>query len=414
MFIIEDIIEISHVSQGYFTTTFYLLFNLNINYCFTNLIFRGRVMEFSISTNELSKGLYRSQGIVEKKTTMPVLSNVLITALSDEKITITATDLEVGVTGKHPANVAQTGSISVSARHIYDIVRSLPKDTLTIKKLDNNWALITCDKIEYRMMGIPPEEFHDLPEVSDANLFSVDPAVLKNMIDKTVYAVSNDETRYNLNGSFLENIEKEHFRMVATDGHRLSMIDAGLAQDPGKVVFNKGVIIPKKGLMEMKRLIEAEGGDCFLGIHENNMVFKNNDVLVVMRLLDGQFPEYRQVVPDDQKVVLKLNRKHFIDSLKRISIFASDRTMAIKLSLENGVIKISTTNPDLGDAQEEIVIDYEGKSFNIAFNARYLLDALGSIQTDIIEFNLEDDLSPGVIKPSDELGYKCVVMPMRI
>ncbi len=371
-------------------------------------------MEFTISTPELSKGLYRAQGIVEKKTTMPILSNVLISAQSDGGITISATDLEVGVTGKHPAEVTENGAISISARHMYDIVRSLPNDTVSIKKLDNNWALITSGSVEYRMLGMSPEEFHDLPDVSEAKLFEVEPSTLKDMIDKTVYAVSNDETRYNLNGSYLENIEQEHFRMVATDGHRLSMIDARLAKNPDEVSFNQGVIVPKKGLLEMKRLIEAEGGACFLGIHETNMVFKKNDVTVVMRLLDGQFPEYRQVVPEEQHVVLKMERKRLIESLKRISIFASDRTLAIKIGLEKDIIKISTSNPDLGDAREDIPIDYNGKFFTIAFNARYLLDALASIQTDQVDFTLEDDLSPGVIKPSGIEGYKCVIMPMRI
>lgn len=371
-------------------------------------------MEFSIQTDELSKGLYRAQGIVEKKTAMPILSNVLLATTSEGSMSITATDLEVGMTCEHDASVQKPGSITISARHLYDIVRSLPKGDVSLKKLDNNWAEIRSGNIEYRMLGMAAEEFQGLPDFGSAKLFDVDPARFKDMIDKTIYAVSNDETRYNLNGSYLEKASGGMFRMVATDGHRLSMIDSALASDSDKAEFKEGVIIPKKGLMEIKRLVESEEGTCQMGLDGNNLVFKINKVTVIMRLLDGQFPEYRQVVPDKQKIILTIDRKRLVDSLRRVSILSSDRTPGLKISMSKGQLRVTTSNPDLGEAREDLDVEYDGKELTIGFNARYLLDALGAIGTDQIDMSMEDDLSPGVFRPSGDLAYTCVVMPMRI
>jgi DNA polymerase-3 subunit beta len=372
-------------------------------------------MEFTIPTSELTKGLYRAQGIVEKKTAMPILSNVLLEATKG-KVLITATDLEVGMTGEHRAKVTREGSITISARHFYEIVRNLPKDQeeVSVKKLDNNWAEVRCFNVEYKLMGMAAEEFQGLPDISKASMFTVDSATFKDMIDKTIYAVSNDETRYNLNGSYLEKLDDEGFRMVATDGHRLSMIDAKLAEDPKKAKFTDGVIIPKKGLMEIKRLLESEDGGCSLGLDENNLVFKMDNVTVVMRLLEGQFPEYRQVVPEKQQINMEIDRKALIDSLRRVSILSSDRTLGLKVGLKKGMLRVNTSNPDLGEAREDIKIEYKGKEITVGFNARYLLDALAAIDTDLVGVSLEDDLSPGVFKPTGDQRYTCVVMPMRI
>ncbi|HOX43705.1 MAG TPA: DNA polymerase III subunit beta [Myxococcota bacterium] len=370
-------------------------------------------MEFSIQTEELSKGLYRAQGIVEKKTAMPILSNVLFEA-SQGKVLITATDLEVGMTGEHPAEVAKEGSITVSARHLYDIVRSLPKGTVKIKKLPNQWAEIRSGNIEFKMMGMSPEDFQGLPDVAKASLFKVVPGMLKEMIEKVAYAISSDETRYNLNGAYLEKLDDEAFRMVATDGHRLAMLDAKLAEKGGKPKFQEGVIIPRKGLMEIKRLLEAEPAEAFLGLDGTNLVFRVPGVTVVMRLLDGQFPEYRHVIPEKQKITIGLDRKAFIDSLRRISILASDRTSGVRLLLEKNKLVVTTSNPDLGEAKEELQVEYPGSELTIGFNARYLIDALSAIPSDRVDLSVEDDLSPGVLKPGQDDRYTCVVMPMRI
>ena len=371
-------------------------------------------MEFKISTADLSKGLYMAQGIVEKKTTMPILSNVLLTASSEGRLRITATDLEVGMVAEHKANVQTEGSMAVSAKHFYEIVRALPKEEVSIKKLENQWAEIVCGSIEYRLLGMPSEDFQSLPDFSSAKMFPVDAKVLRNMVEKTIYAVSTDETRFNLSGCYFEKLVSGQFRMVSTDGHRMAMIDAPLVQDPERSPFGKGVIIPRKGLMEVRRLVESESGECLLGLSDNNLVFRIGDVTLVMRLLDGQFPEYQQVIPERQKIILEMERKQLIDSLRRISILSNDRTMGIKLQLRAGALRVTTSNPDLGEAKEDLEIGYKGPDLSVGFNARYLLDALSAIESDKVDMTFEDDLSPCVFHPKDHGSYTCVVMPMRI
>jgi len=375
-------------------------------------------MEFSIQTEELTKGLYRAQGIVEKKTSMPILSNVLFEASDDGKVSITATDLEVGMSCEHPAEVKKSGSITISARHLYEIVRSLPKGKVTIRKLPNNWAEVKSEvedrNIEYKMLGMAPEDFQALPELTRAKMFTVFLSELKEMIEKTSYAVSNDETRYNLNGAFLEHVGDGIFRMVATDGHRLSMLEARLSENPSEVEFKKGVIIPRKGLLEIKRLLESEEGLCHIGMDSNNLLFKMENVTVVMRLLDGQFPEYQHVVPDKQNINLRIDRKQLMDSLRRISIISSDRTLGVKLVIKKNLLVVTTSNPDLGEAREDIKIENTEFEITVGFNARYLIDALTAIDSEDVELSLEDDLSPGVLRPLGNERYTCVVMPMRI
>ncbi len=371
-------------------------------------------MEFKISTADLSKGLYLAQGIVEKKTTMPILSNVLLTASEDGRLRITATDLEVGMVAEHRANIQTPGSMAVSAKHFYEIVRALPKEEVTVRKLENQWAEIVCGSIEYRLLGMPSEEFQSLPDVTGAKLFPVDAKLLRTMVEKTIYAVSTDETRFNLSGCYFEKLASGQFRMVATDGHRMAMIDTALVSDPERSPFAKGVIIPKKGLMEVRRLAESESGECSLGLSENNLVFRVGEVTLVMRLLDGQFPEYRQVIPEQQKIILEMERKQLIDSLRRISILSSDRTLGIKLQIKQGALRVTTSNPDLGEAKEDLEIGYKGQDLTVGFNARYLLDALSAIESDKVDMSFEDDLSPCVFHPKDHGSYTCVVMPMRI
>lgn len=373
-------------------------------------------MEFSIFTEELSKGLYRAQGIVEKRTAMPILSNVLFEA-RDGKLQISATDLEIGMTGIHPAEVLTSGAITMSAKYLYDIVRSLPKGQITIKKLPNNWAEVRCSEggrsIEYKMLGMSPDDFHALPDFSQISCQKVDFSTFRLMIEKTIYAISSDETRYNLNGAFLEPIEGGRYRMVATDGHRLSMFDGALCAGPIPA-FDRGVIIPKKGLLEVRRLLESEVDEAEFGIQGTNLVFRTNAFTVIMRLLDGQFPDYRQVLPSDQQITLRFHRKQLIESLRRISILSSDRTLGIRIELGKGRMSITTQNPDLGEAREDLPIEYEGANLVIGFNARYLIDALSNIDSELVQISLDDDISPAVVKPTDDDRLTCVVMPMRI
>jgi DNA polymerase-3 subunit beta len=374
-------------------------------------------MDFSISSEDLAKGLYRAQGIVEKKAGMPILSNVLFCALPDQRITISATDLEISMIGEHKAEVVKEGRATVSAKHLYEIVRYMPKGQVRIRRLENNWAEVKSGKIEYKILGMSPEDFQSIPDVDSSKLYDFDRGGLKTMIAKTLYSVSNDETRYVLNGAYLEAIGGDKLRMVATDGHRLSMKDIPVKDSELTRLFGKGVIIPKKGLLEMQRLLDSDGDKCQIGLDKSSFIFHMESLTIVMRLLDGTFPEYNHVIPKDLKTKIIMDRKAFFESLRRVSILAqdrTDRTLSIKLNLSKDVMQITTNNPDLGEAREDVDIEYGGKGFSVGFNARYLMDALSAVDTEKVEFSIEDDLSPGMIKPLGDDSYTCVVMPMRI
>ncbi len=371
-------------------------------------------MEFQISCESLAKGLYRAQGIVERRTAMPILSNVLIEARTDGKVKLTATDLEVGMTCIQQAEVKQPGSVAVGAKILYEIVKNLKKQKVSLKKLENNWAEVKSGASEYRLLGMPVEEFQQLPEIKDAHLFEIDAKEMKEMIEKTLYSASTDDTRYSLNGCFLEKSSDDKIRMVSTDGHRLCLIERKISEKKLSMDLSDGIIIPRKGLMEIKRLLESEQEICKIGRLGSSIIFETKDVLLVMRLIDGRFPDYRQVVPKEQKIKIDIDRKSVLESLRRVSVFTVEKSLGIRLQISKGSLRLLTSNPDIGEAKEEVPIDYKGSSLTIGFNARYLEDSLSAITEEKVVISLEDDLSPCTIKPFEDISYTCVIMPMRI
>jgi len=374
-------------------------------------------MELKIGVQELSRALARSQGIVEKKTTMPILSHVLLEAKKGGTLHVSATDLDVSVSGEQPCEVLREGAVAVSARHLYDIVKSLPETTAVLRKAQNNYLEIQSGPAEFRIVGLPAEDFPALPRFDKVKLSPVPAQELLSMVELTAFAVSTDETRYNLNGVYFEPAGGD-LRMVATDGHRLSLARRPFASDFG---LKKGVILPRKGLAELKKLLEEalesgeEKPEVKLGFAENSAVVARPKVTLVMRLIEGAFPDYRQVIPKQGEKVVKLGRLRFLETLRRISLLSSDKAHAVKLDLSAGMLRVLSQNPDLGEAKEEVTVDYQGEPLKIGFNARYLTDvlqALGDRQDVLLE--LADDLSPGVVKADGDDGFTAVIMPMRI
>lgn len=366
-------------------------------------------MEIRMSAEELTKGLYRAQGIVDRKATMPILANVLIEAEGD-KVTLAATDLELGLKGDHPAEVKTAGRITVPAKSLLDIVRSLPEDQLNLVRKQNNWIEITSGRARFRIVGAAAEDFPSLPEVEDISFVDVPAELLSEMIEKTQYAVSTDETRYNLNGVYIEHKEGT-LRMVATDGHRLALVERPLE---GDLKLDKGVIVPRKGLQEMRRLLGEKPGQVALGFSGTNAVFRTEGLVLVMRLVDGQFPDYQQVVPEIGENAMVVERDAFLGTLKRVSLVSPDRAPAVKLRLAKGAVTVVSENPDLGEASEELEVAYDGADLDVGFNARYLIDVLGVIPAGQVRVGVSDELSPAVVRPEDDPGYTSVVMPMRI
>lgn len=369
-------------------------------------------MEISVQVPELSKALQRVQGIVEKKSAMPALANALIKTDGKDAISVAATDLEIGMTGRYTAEVIQDGAISLGARALYDIVRSLPEREVRLKQLSNQWVEITCGKVKYRLVGTSPDGFPSLPGDEGAEMFPVEPSLVRDMVEKTLYAVCTDETRYNLTGVYcVPDTNGEKLRMVATDGHRLSVVERPMGQLPG---VKEGVIIPRKGLTEVKKLLEEKAEHASMGYTQNSAIFKKDGVTLTMRLVDGRFPDYQQVIPTSLNREVVLDRQHLQDALRRTSLLSSNKEQGVKIELEPGKVMLSANNPDLGEAREEIEVGFDGEPITIGFNFRYLLDALAVMEDDEVVLSLTDELAPGVITGRSSEGYKAVIMPMRI
>ncbi|MGA9524045.1 MAG: DNA polymerase III subunit beta [Myxococcaceae bacterium] len=368
-------------------------------------------MEFKIAADELRKALYRAQGIVERKTTMPILANVLINA-TKTGVSVTAFDLDIGIVSEHPAEVLKPGAVTLSAKYIFDIVANAPEAQLTLKRLQNNYVEISSGSAHFKIVGMAPEEYPKLPREENAPLVQVNGNVLLEMIKKTQFAISTDETRYILNGVFFEPRPENKVRMVATDGHRLALVERELA---GDFKLKSGVIIPRKGLFELKRLLdEAPDAECHLGFAENSALFKKSGLTMVMRLIDGQFPEYQRVIPKEGEKQISLPKLRFLEGLKRIALLSADKSNAVKIQLSDNQLRITSHNPDLGEAKDDLDAAYRGAELNIGFNARYLIDVLGVLESDEVVFELGDEHSPGVLHSPGDRSYTAVVMPMRV
>jgi DNA polymerase III subunit beta len=368
-------------------------------------------MELKAKRNNFLSTLYWTQNIVERRNTMPILANVLIEARKGD-VRVTATDLEVGVRGGLDGEVSREGSITVNAKKLYEIVREAPEETLQLKRLENDWVEIKSGKSVFKIVGIDAREFPQFPKIEAEQLSNTPASVVKQMIERTLFSVSMDETRHSLNGVFVEEATGGKVRMVATDGHRLAFIERAI----GTVGLEKGVILPRKGLAEVRRLLEEEqDGEVSLGFRENMGLVVKDRVELFMRLIDGDFPDYSKVIPKGNPHHAKIDQSEFLQALRRVSILSSERYKGIKMDLKEGKVSISASNPDLGEAVEELDINYAGEALAVGFNARYLIDVLTVLGGEgEVEIELKDELSPSLLRKGGEEGYIYVVMPMRL
>jgi DNA polymerase-3 subunit beta len=373
-------------------------------------------MKLTISKSELQKGLTRIQSVVEKRNTMPILANVLLDASNKKSkiLTLAATDLEVGIRGSHPANVEVAGKVTVSAKKFYEIVRELPDEQVSLEVTANAYIEIRCGRAQFTLAGNAADEYPTLPDFTSGKTAPVQALFLSEMIDRTMYAASADETRYNLNGVYFEQLKDAgKVRMVATDGHRLAIVDRMLGTE--LIGLKPGVIIPRKGLAELKRLLDEEDADeVELGFEGNSGLVRKGDVTLVMRLIEGEFPNYQQVIPKETNLHLTIVVETFSRALRRVALLSVERSRAIKFELSDGLLRLSSNNPDLGDAQEELDVDYAGEPITVAFNARYLMDALNSIKAKEVRLGFKDATSPAQLIPTDDDDALAVVMPMRV
>jgi DNA polymerase-3 subunit beta len=374
-------------------------------------------MKFSIGKSELQRGLARIQSIVEKRNTMPILANVHLEARKDAKdgsLELAATDLEVGIRSTHAADVKKPGRVTASAKKLYEILRELPDEPVQIESTPNSYLALRCARASFDLAGNAAEEYPALPSLASVKTVSVPGVVLGQMIERTMYAASADETRYNLNGVFIEYLtEGDKIRMVATDGHRLAYVDRPLGVPLESL--GKGVIIPRKGLAEFKRLVDEEDADEIeLGFEGNSALVRKRGVTLSMRLIEGEFPNYRQVIPKPGQHQLVMPTEPLVQALRRVIVIAAERSRAVKLELSSGTMRLTSSNPDLGEAREELDVDYAGEDLAIAFNARYLLDALSFLGAKEVRLGFQDAVSPAQISPADDADSLAVVMPMRL
>ena len=375
-------------------------------------------MKFSIHKAEFQRGLGRIQSIVEKRNTMPILANALLEVGGkgeDGTLEIAATDLEVGIRSCHACKTEKAGSVTVSARKLHEIVRELPDEMIDLETSSNAYLTLRCARSEFTLAGTTAEEYPTLSTVSPGDLVTLPTAMLSEMIERTLYAASADETRYNLNGVYIERVEEgAKLRMVATDGHRLAYVDRAIGEGFTSL-SESGVIIPRKGLAELKRLVDEEDADeVELGFEGNSALARKGGVTLTMRLIEGEFPNYRQVIPEQSGSQLVLPTEQLTHALRRVALLSAERSRAVKIELSEGQMRLSSNNPDLGDAREELDVDYAGEPTSIAFNARYLIDALNATRAKEVRFGFRDGLSPAELSPTDDADSLAVVMPMRL
>jgi DNA polymerase III subunit beta len=372
-------------------------------------------MEFTVSKTDLLRELSLSQGVVEKKTTIPILSNVLIEAAGD-RVTLTATDLELGIRCSCPARVKKEGSGTVPARKLLDYVRLLPDADLNVKFLENHWASITCGRSRTRIAGMSRESFPELPEIPE-RLAEIPIRTLASMIARTSFAISMEESRFTLNGALLV-MRPEGLVMVATDGHRLAFVQAPPAQS-GDVEAQFRALIPKKAMVELSKLADdtaPEAKATFAG-DDNHLFFQVGHRLLITRRLTGNFPDYERVLPKDHVLLAQLQKDEIRSAIERVAQFADERSRAIRVHFTPGEVRVFSSSVEMGESEESVPSEYQGPDLEIGFNAQYLLDFLRVIPQDRVAFELKDQKSAGEMRPAGDSvpdQYRYVVMPMRI
>ncbi|RMF19962.1 MAG: DNA polymerase III subunit beta [Deltaproteobacteria bacterium] len=368
-------------------------------------------MDVTVEREVLYRALGRVQSVVDKRHSMSILTNALIYAEGNQ-LSIVGSDLEVSLEQHIAAAVKNTGRCAVSARPLFEIVREAPEGEIHLETTDNHWLSVSYGNSKFRLMGVDPSEYPGMPKADDASdTISIDGGELADMIRKTLFSVSTDDTRSNLTGVYLDRGAGEGtIRFVATDGHRLAMIDRAAEGCPPET----GAILPRKGLGELGKLLAEVTGKVTLRAGASEAVVEVDDAVLSMRLVEGRFPDYQKVVPEKAGSVLSASRDSLLQTLRRVSILSSERARGVRFAVCGGTLSISANNPDLGEASEQLEVDYSGDDIEVGFNSRYLLDVLGVLpEESTVRIELGDEFSPGVVRGDDE-GYRYVVMPMRI
>ncbi|MFH1241592.1 MAG: DNA polymerase III subunit beta [Pseudomonadota bacterium] len=371
-------------------------------------------METRIDRDELLRCVSRVQSIIEKRTNMPILSTVLLNA-SGSELTISATDLELGLRQVMSGEVIQEGSMTISGRKLFEILKESRGPTFHIKEKENNWVFITDYVARFDLACQAADEFPAFIEPEGVKMVAIDGETLSDMINKTIYAVTMEETGFKLSGILTEKVMKDGallFRMVSTDGHRLSLVDKPLP-NLESLQLTKGVMVPKKGMTELNKLA-GEGGVVEIGFEQKNCVARKEGAVMVVRLLETKFPDYHAVIPTGEKFKISVDRVLFMEAMRKMLILSNERYRAVKIAIENDNMELVSTNPDLGEAQESIKVEYKGERMEMGFNPRYFVDTLQSMASETIVLSFVDSLKPCMLRGEADGGFLGLIMPMRV
>lgn len=372
-------------------------------------------MELVVRKNELLRELQLFQGIVERKNTIPILANVLIEAKGNE-VRMLATDLEVALRSRCAASVGKSGSLTLPAKKLYEIIKALPETDIRIEE-DKNGVKVAADRFDSRMQTLPREDFPTLPEASGTARATLSRDSMREMVAKTQFAITGEDTRYFLNGALFV-LRSDSMSLVATDGHRLALVT--VARDGTDEALKAGeevkVILPKKTLLELGKLLSEGDGDIQYERGENHLFFEVAGRVLISRMIDGQFPAYERVIPKGNDKDIEFERERLTSAVKRVALLSNERSRAVKFEIDKGKVDVTSSSSEFGEAREQLPVEYHGGAMTISFNAQYVLDFLNVVETDIVSLSLKDEVSQAVMKPIGAQGYDYtyVIMPMRI
>jgi DNA polymerase-3 subunit beta len=368
-------------------------------------------MELVVRKNDLLRELQLFQGIVERKNTIPILANVLMEAAGGE-VRMLATDLEVGLRTRCEASVSRPGSLTLPAKKFFEIVRALPDTDVRIEQ-QNSTVTVAADRFDSKMQTLPREDFPTVPEAGGTATATLPGRVFREMVARTQFAITSEDTRYFLNGAQLV-LTPGSMTLVATDGHRLALVTVPREAEGAEELK---VILPKKTLMELSRLL----GDADEAIRyeqgENHLFFHVGDRLLISRKIDGQFPAYERVIPKGNDKRIEFERDRVTSAIKRVALLSNERSRAVKLLIDGGKVEVTSSSPEFGEAKEQLNVEYSGPAMQICFNAQYVLDFLSVVETDAVALELKDEVSQALMRPVNPPAgheYTYVIMPMRI
>lgn len=371
-------------------------------------------MEFEIDQARFLSALGLAQTVADKRSTMPVLANVLLRATDDGSVVCSSTDMMIAVTETLAADVKSTGSLTVGVKYLHGVIKTLPGGPLRVKALDNHWAQILSGRSEFKLMGMPQSDFPELPDPfksgkATVEFVDVPSHVLTDLIQKTQFSVSTDDARVNLAGVLFES-DGDTGSMVSTDGHRLTRY----ALDFAGPKLDKGIVIPRKGMAEMKRVLDRAGSEVGLAVGEQFLYLRAESLLLSIKLNQVTFPPYKAVIPTNHTRAAQVGRDELSSALRRAEVMAPEKTATVRVQLSEGKLELTADNPDLGIAHQELALDYTAEPLTAGFNARYLIDVLDAIDTEDVRLEFQGELDPCVVKPVDGPDFLGVVMPMRI